>query len=306
MTFIEESSERPSIGEYIAFATIAAMFLVCFFILLLHKTRHHAATVGTPNPLKQIHFIKIGFPIVCLILCIENVLLCFENELDDTMTGVKVFYCFHAGVIPVILIISFEVCYMVHKRRSVNFCHIYFDEGRRVKTHCKSFLLRNAIYILALFLFCINLVSSFRKDEDIMAGKVGWIQFFNDERLLKNKTHVLISLVSALILFVCELYLSIRIWMYGARSSLVIYPSYFNPWIKMFVGTLCLMGGELFTQKYFPITSNAGILLLVVSIISTMDEVHKELAAEIHLEGFLDAVQNKASTTVLSNNTAAA
>ena len=33
--------------------------------------------------------------------------------------------------VPILLIVIFEITYLVHKRRSVNFCAMYFDEGVR-------------------------------------------------------------------------------------------------------------------------------------------------------------------------------
>ena len=65
--------------------------------------------------------------------------------------------------VPILLIVIFEITYLVHKRRSVNFCLMYFDEGVRVKnTAFMSFLLRNSIRTLALALLLLSLIAEFQ------------------------------------------------------------------------------------------------------------------------------------------------
>lgn len=57
----------------------------------------------------------------------------------------------------------FEITYLVHKKRSVNFCLMYFDEGVRVKnTAFMSFMLRNSIRALATALLALGLVTNFQ------------------------------------------------------------------------------------------------------------------------------------------------
>ena len=57
----------------------------------------------------------------------------------------------------------FEITYLVHKRRSVNFCLMYFDEGVRVRnTAFMSFMLRNSIRALATALLVLGLIADFQ------------------------------------------------------------------------------------------------------------------------------------------------
>lgn len=61
--------------------------------------------------------------------------------------------------VPILLIVVFEITYLVHKRRSVNFCGMYFDEGVRVKNVAfMSCMLRNSIRTLATVLLVMNLL----------------------------------------------------------------------------------------------------------------------------------------------------
>jgi hypothetical protein len=56
------------------------------------------------------------------------------------------------SAIPILLDVLYEVCYLVHKRRSVNFFGLEFDQGHRVKilsSTTRSFVLRNFIRVLS-------------------------------------------------------------------------------------------------------------------------------------------------------------
>lgn len=69
----------------------------------------------------------------------------------------------------------FEITYLVHKKRSVNFCGMYFDEGVRVNnTAFMSCMLRNSIRSLATVLLVMGLVVNFDlfSSETLVEGKL--------------------------------------------------------------------------------------------------------------------------------------
>lgn len=89
--------------------------------------------------------------------------------------------------------ITFEITYLVHKRRSVNFCGIQFDEGRRIKTTIKSWLLRNFVGIVAGCLAAIGVCVNFDlvqvRHIDPDAGNTSWLDLFDNPRTADTSLH---------------------------------------------------------------------------------------------------------------------
>jgi hypothetical protein len=82
---------------------------------------------------------------------------------------------FRAFEVPILLVVIFEITYLVHKRRSVNFCGMYFDEGVRVNnTAFMSCMLRNSIRSLATVLLAMGLIVNFDlfSSENIAEGTI--------------------------------------------------------------------------------------------------------------------------------------
>ena len=125
--------------------------------------------------------VRVLFPLALFILALENaayaasgrmydVWVLGDNEngdeeshadLDDN-PFVRAIIILQTLEVPILLIVTFEITYLVHKRRSVNFCGIYFDEGVRVNnTALMSFLLRNSVRLLATALLLTGLTIDF-------------------------------------------------------------------------------------------------------------------------------------------------
>ena len=202
------------------------------------------------------------FPIAILILALENAILAATGKIvanskeDDTpvkenplVKSILILQCFE---VPILLIVIFEVTYLIHKRRSVNFCGMYFDEGRRLNnTQAMSCMLRNSIRTLATILLVMGLLVNFdfiQSDAkvDELAGRAGWYVFFNEEGSLENKLHLFLSLIPIAVLVVYSFYLSIMLWRYGTSSSMIVHSSICNPWFYSFFGTLSMAAGHLF------------------------------------------------------------
>lgn len=253
------------------------------------------------------------FPFSCLVFAAENVLLCLDGESFYSSVAARTcldaVYALHTCLVPVWLVHSFEICYLIHKKRSVNWCGIYFDEGHRVKTNLKSFLLRNCIGILAIILLSLGVVVNFdliKDDEiDVLAGKVGWHDLVKSDRSNDFKLHLFLSLLPMGALFITNLFLSISMWKYGSSMALVIYPSYFNPWIQHFIGTLFMGIGQLFGEELYPSTSNIGQAIFLLSLVKEMKEVEKELDAEEEFEIFLESVKQVGNSVASNANPSA-
>lgn len=173
--------------------------------------------------------------------------------------------------------------------------------------------LRNWMRIISLLLLLISIVVNFDLLEegniDVLAGRTGWSSvFFDDENSEDSddgNVHLILSLIPILILFLTSFHHSISMWRYGTSKALVVYPSYFNPWVKQFLGTLFLGLGQLFNDSWYPATSNIGQALFILSLVLEMKEVDKELVAENGFQDFLDVVQEMGDHSLggVGNNT---
>ena len=171
MTFIDVSQGRPSTELIVGFSFLCVVS-VCTAIaaVILGNSRIHYQSFFS---------VRVLFPLALFILALENAAYAASGRMYDVwVLGDKNGQDSHADLddnpfvraiiilqtleVPILLVVTFEITYLVHKRRSVNFCGIYFDEGVRVKsTALMSFLLRNSVRLLALALLVTGLTIDF-------------------------------------------------------------------------------------------------------------------------------------------------
>lgn len=136
-------------------------------------------------------------------MSLDNFIMYFGSNLSDSGILAKTTFILHPFVTPILLMTTFEITYLVHKRRSVNFLGIKFDEGRRIKTGLKSWVLRNVVGVVGLCLAGVGVVVNFdlvqNKHIDEEAGNVSWMSVF-DEGDLEMQVHKILGLMPTLIL----------------------------------------------------------------------------------------------------------
>lgn len=225
----------------------------------------------------------------------------------------EVLFVLQAMQVPIYLVTIFELTYLIHKRRSVHFLGMYFDEGRlgkRVKgvfsTPCKSFLARNFIRILSTLLFVIGITVNFNVLPDLvtvgdLAGKTGWWNLFKNKRNLQEALDVVMSLFPTAILIFCSFVLCTTLWMYGTNTSMIVHSSFINPWFAPFFGTLVLTIGQFFTVGWFAISSNAGFLVYTVTLILLMKQIDRDIVSFAEFTDFLHQVAKKGNEISVHN-----
>eukprot|EP00565_Helicotheca_tamesis_P006616 CAMPEP_0185736640 /NCGR_PEP_ID=MMETSP1171-20130828/28412_1 /TAXON_ID=374046 /ORGANISM="Helicotheca tamensis, Strain CCMP826" /LENGTH=394 /DNA_ID=CAMNT_0028407323 /DNA_START=178 /DNA_END=1358 /DNA_ORIENTATION=+ len=308
MTFIEPSADPPTTGMIVGYSIVAAAFTGCFFqAVRLGQTRSHYRSFCS---------IRFLLPLCCLILALETATLAasgyFFGKDVDSNVWIQIVYALQAFEVPILLQSTFETCYLVHKRRSVNFCGMMFDEGKRVKklqmtTSMKSFVLRNFIRAVSIVLLVMGIIVNFDLIDDVvkvdqLAGRAGWWPLFeNDGILWDDKLHLFLSLLPTAILIFCSYYFSLLLWRYGTESSMVVHSSCWNPWFSLFFGTIFLTVGQCFSEKWYPLTSNIGFVLFIISYLHLMNEVDKDMVAASEFVDFLAQVKENGSSSTLGN-----
>lgn len=229
MTFIDNSAEKPTTFQILLFAVLSVLYLL--------SSIHAFYRTNTRRHYHRLYSVRFLFPIACLFCAIENIALAASGSIIqarmDNNGAVKVVFLLQALEVPIYLVTIFELTYLVHKRRSVHFCGMYFDEGRlgrRVQgvfsTPVKSFVFRNLIRFLALVCLVLGIAANFDLLKDFdeldrLAGRTGWWKLWDDEatEIEMFSVHVLMSLIPTAVLIFCSFFLSIALWRYVGWSS---------------------------------------------------------------------------------------
>jgi len=202
----------------------------------------------------------------------------------------EIVYALEATVAPCLLMSTFDVTYIIHKTRHIQFCGII--EGQ---THKKNPRVARAVKwsmrLLSILLLILELLVNFDvgfNPPSPQAGRVGWVYVITEPFTIQQ-IQVVLGLIPMAIVGLCCLYFSLLLWKYGTKSSMVVHSSPLNPWFTPFFGTLALIAGQWFGAKWFPLLSNVGIFVFCVSILFLVLEVNKDLRAAVELNVFLGA-----------------
>ncbi|KAH9090291.1 hypothetical protein Ae201684P_014098 [Aphanomyces euteiches] len=244
-------------------AAIHAVFAVVGFVLLHFSYKYARKYYTQPAFLLP--------PFVCFCVIYENVILASVG-IDKVYTSVKVMLVFQSCIIPAMLLICFEVAYLVHKNRSVNFCGISFDSGHRThRNDFKSTFLRFAMWLVGVGLLTLKLLVFYQYFDDI--------EFTSGIYELNGSSTVgtILTIIPAFSLVVLAIYIGMRLWNYGSNYAYTVHSTCFNPWIWMMVGSCCLAAGYLLPDPLFAVSSNGGEICMLAAIIRMFREVHKDL-----------------------------
>ncbi|CAM9530988.1 unnamed protein product, partial [Hapterophycus canaliculatus] len=211
-------------------------------------------------------------PVISVLLVYENIIQAISNLIDDEYVLVQIGRTTHAAVIPLFLVVMFEVAYAVHKRRSVQFCGIVFDQGHRRAVEPCSWVLRNFVRILATMIFVLGVLVNYDiAGNDHKAGGTG---------LLDTKdasAHLLLALLPTTGMAAIALYIAVYMWKYGNDASIVVQSTVCNGWMFLFLGTLALLGGQIPPECCFRVVNESGQVLFLLSLIAIGREIGREV-----------------------------
>lgn len=74
---------------------------------------------------------------------------------------------------------------------------------------------------------------------------------------------------------------------------MVVHSSICNPWFYPFFGTVAMAVGQIFGPALYPVMSNTGILLFIITLLALMAEVDKDIVATHDVACFLVQVAKK-------------
>ena len=123
----------------------------------------------------------------------------------------------------------------------------------------------------------------------VIAGRTGWRTIIQ-EPWSGATAHIFLSLLPMALVTMACLYFAVLLWRYGSFYSMVIYPSIINPWIYPIFGTIFMGAGQVFGPDLFPILSNSGILIYLLTVQRVLVEVRTDMDQAGDLGKFLDAI----------------
>ncbi|GLE03344.1 hypothetical protein PINS_up012234 [Pythium insidiosum] len=223
-------------------------------------------------------------PFICICTIFDNAIMATTGLQDRSRAAVRAMLAFHACVVPLILVVCYELAYLVHKQKSVNFCGISFESGHRriLGRNALSTCQRFAVWLVGLALLVLNLFAAYRwSDEDVEIRSL--YDLHGD-----STTHAVLSVLPALVLVALSLYIGLQLWNYGTFYSYMVHATCFNPWIWMLVGSVSLLAGYLMPTSVYALTSNAGELVMLATIVRMFREVHHDMQQGQQMRSFID------------------
>ena len=204
--------------------------LAVISLLFLYKSK----SICIQKPYyRQNSTIQILFPLLCLTNLLLNLCLAiisFSNLSPRRMTILSVSrkIC-QSLMLPPLLLVPFEICYILHTHRSVNFCALSLDEKHRrirIPTQKRGIFVKNVIRLVALGLWSIEIMIQFRflwNDESWEDGgrmdieDCGWrtvISEIGNRKGGRNDMYLILSLIPDMTLLWVSFFLSIVFWRY--------------------------------------------------------------------------------------------
>ena len=119
MTIIDNSDKGPKPFECFLFVTLAVLFLICsFFIYRRARAYSHYHSIQS---------VRYLFPVVCIIDTIVALSLAASQTIiahnNGNSPGIKIIYALQACIVPILLLVTFELTYLIHKVRCTHgFC----------------------------------------------------------------------------------------------------------------------------------------------------------------------------------------
>lgn len=132
-----------------------------------------------------------------------------------------------------------------------------------------------------------------------LAGRTGWSSVFNADASSDgaiDTIHIVIALLPMGLTCIFCTYFAILLWRYGNELSMTIYTSSCNPWMAPLLAVSAMIAGQFFGPSLFPLMSNLGIFVYLVSLLCVLLEIRRDMEQAVDdLGAFLCAVWGEKS-----------
>jgi hypothetical protein len=212
-------------------------------------------------------------PFLSFILCYENILLFTGDNTTKHSTSANIGYFLYSCMIPIFIIIIFEVTLRLHEVRCAHFWGIPFEQGPEI-TYIPAFICIWLIRVLAIGLFIMNIIATYRllHSQHVLAGDGGYAVL--DE--YPRSRHIWLSLIPSIILSIVGYMMGIALYRYGKQFTLSPRSDILS-WSVLLVTVVLQMIGQCFNASVYSVTSNAGNICLLIGVSWMVHKVQRDL-----------------------------
>ena len=263
-------SEKADIGggaAYIVFFVTSCLLLV----LQLWKLRR----------LKLMSSL-VCLPLLTVSVAYENFLLYISCTTDEISAGaVGTGYVFQAMIIPLMMIVLHEVTYRLHEYRNVHFLWFPLEvDGENDGAEVILWINR----LFAVTFFILGLAVAFEwwglnNQDPLYVGSAGYAYLQGNTA----SAALWISLLPGLWLCIMALSVGSFLYKYGVYVAL----NHNAQWKLIYFMVAIIVVSHAFSYKAYPITSNAGELVFLMSLTSLVYFVQEELSTAASFADFL-------------------
>mmetsp|Transcript_16733 Transcript_16733/g.16710 ORF Transcript_16733/g.16710 Transcript_16733/m.16710 type:complete len:401 (-) Transcript_16733:2179-3381(-) len=258
--------------------------------------------------------IRLTMPAISLFLCIHNATIAYAYKRGYVNSHWSiVIYMISSTVAPGIFIFTFVITFLAYRTRSMPFCFVHRGPGRKNRElgqddedELYQPLVRPAILVVStrgftLCLLVLNLLINFNViSDDILVGLTGWSTVVKNPDDVSTGVIIISLFPMALVCCLC-LYFSCLLWRYGCEFSMIINTSFFNAWMSPMFGAGAMIVGQFFGPELFPITSNSGMLLYMITMVRVLYEIRHDIREAGDLGNFLNALEKARSDCTNTN-----
>ncbi|GBG27811.1 Hypothetical Protein FCC1311_040342 [Hondaea fermentalgiana] len=221
---------------------------------------------------------------------------------------------FDAFTIPLYILQLFELTFMVHRNRSVNFCCVQLEEvgSRRASQRllCVRLLARGLILALAVLALASQSLKVSGLNADLVVAENVTLcsrgvfatylypeldnEYFSRGNA-KQTLEVVVDLLQPLVLLLSAAYLGLLLWRYGTFYAFRPSSLYLNPWVALSVFSLAFLIAMFFYTSFSAFTLALLILQIACFLITKL--VIDELHAFHDLNDYLEKSQRRMEPT---------
>ncbi|CAJ1946282.1 unnamed protein product [Cylindrotheca closterium] len=305
--FYKKDTEVYQVEQIVGFGVIAlAFFVTCYLTNRLSRETRE---------LYEWNAIRLILPAAMFFMGLESMTLAMDYaHINIWRQWAVAIYMFESMCAPGIFMATFVATFLSYRTRSIPFCMVYRGPGRSTNSRSttpddedRQTLIRPATMVVMMRVFTVAiLMLSFGVNFDVvwdkpdLAGRTGWMTILTEPWQEDSSAHVVYSLLPMGMTSLSCLYFSALLWRYGSEFSMIVYPSSINPWIYTLVGSIIMFIGQFPGPDWFPLASNAGILVYLVTMLRLLHEVRKDILQAGDLGEFLHALGSENASNMVS------
>lgn len=211
-------------------------------------------------------------PFLSFLLLFDNCVMyysCNGGNIDSNTISTA--YVLNALTDPFFIVILYELCFRLHEARAVHFLCFPFEQGddvSQIPAVCSVWLVR----LVAIGLFIVNIFVNFSiisHDDVPYTGSGGYLYLVEHSDSLV----VWLSLIAPIALSFVALAMGLTVHRYGKYYAMGLV----NRWKYFWFAVLPLVAGYCFSYTVYPVTSNAGELVLLMGMTLLVWFTHEDI-----------------------------